>query len=46
MNSKDKPDQHDAASEVDARLTELMKAHLDDVTGGLAARHNQWKQSV
>lgn len=24
-------------------MTELMKAHLDDVAGG--ARHNSWKQS-
>jgi hypothetical protein len=28
------------------QLSELMKAHLDDVTGGLAARHNQWRQVV
>lgn len=27
-------------------LTELMKGHLDDVTGGLVAGHNSWKQRV
>jgi hypothetical protein len=33
-------------SDLDEGLTELMKAHLDDVTGGAAARHNSWKQTV
>jgi hypothetical protein len=33
-------------SDLEDGLTELMKAHLDDVTGGAAARHNSWKQTV
>jgi|UPI0004B1A6E5 hypothetical protein len=32
--------------DLDEGLTELMKAHLDDVTGGAMARHNSWKQST
>jgi hypothetical protein len=35
-----------APGDTDSGLTELMMAHLDDVTGGLAARHNSWKQTV
>lgn len=46
MSSKNQTEQHDSAGDIDTRLTELMKAHLDDVTGGLATRHNQWKQTV
>ncbi|NKB16609.1 MAG: hypothetical protein HC774_06725 [Sphingomonadales bacterium] len=36
----------DRASQPDGTLTDLMKAHLDDVTGGLAAGHNSWRQRV
>jgi hypothetical protein len=31
--------------ELDESLTELMKAHLDTVAGGLAG-HNSWRQTV
>jgi hypothetical protein len=42
QNSTQPPADHD----LEDGLTELMKAHLDDVTGGLAARHSSWRQSV
>jgi hypothetical protein len=32
------------SKELDAGLTELMKAHLDTVAGGLAG-HNSWRQT-
>ncbi len=31
--------------QLDEGLTELMKAHLDSVAGGLAG-HNSWRQTV
>ena len=40
------PARRDRASPPDGGLTDLMKAHLDDVTGGLAAGHNSWRQRV
>jgi hypothetical protein len=46
MKRQNDAEQQKSPAEIDSRLTELMKAHLDDVTGGLSARHNQWKQSV
>jgi hypothetical protein len=39
-----KNDQQREDEELDEGLTELMKAHLDDVTGG-SSRHTSWKQS-
>jgi hypothetical protein len=39
-------DRENTEQELDTGLTELMQAHIDDVTGGLAARHNSWKQTV
>ena len=38
--------QDDTKRELNDGLTDLMKAHLDDVTGGLVAGHNSWKQRV
>jgi hypothetical protein len=43
MTDKNTP-QPENGEDLDLGLTELMKAHLDDVTGGAAARHNSWKQ--
>jgi hypothetical protein len=43
MKKKDeKPETRD---DLDENLTELMKAHLDTVAGGLAG-HNSWRQTV
>jgi hypothetical protein len=39
-------DQEGTKQELNDGLTDLMKAHLDDVTGGLVAGHNSWKQRV
>ncbi len=48
MSESDETRLNQAADDdkIDEGLTELMKAHLDDVTGGLSARHNSWKQTV
>lgn len=49
MNTNDQQDPNRAAGSGEPNedaLTELMKGHLDDIVGGLAARHNSWKQTV
>ncbi|CAN5627537.1 hypothetical protein BH10PSE14_BH10PSE14_22230 [soil metagenome] len=31
--------------DLDDAMTDLMQAHLDDVTGALGSKHSSWKQN-